>query len=480
MGPISQLGRPGPMCAVPQSFAPASISTSSSISNSNRDSAPGLGRAADRLRSVRSRLRTNQHQAAHDDHDPRRGSRRLLDEHPLVPPPKAGLVTSDDQLADLVDTLRQPIDGQPPRFAYDSEFIGESTYHPKLCLIQVATTRNVALIDPLGELDLTAFWELVGDASVQKIVHAGEQDLEPAIRLAGIEPANVFDTQIAAGFCSLPYPTSLAKLVEHVSASVNDGTGIRLGKGLTFTQWDQRPLSKKQLAYAADDVRFLLLVADWIQERLSGDERANWCGLECDLRASRDRLVDDDHPWDRVRGSGVLDGKQQAILRRLATWRDASARAENLPPRVLMRDEVLVNLSKRPPANLSALSQAKFLPRPVAERYGDEMLGVIEQGKADDPIRANSGRPVDPTLEDRFIADAAWALLQTIGHARGIDPNLLASRRETELLVRRFTAGRDTQDHSLMTGWRKDAAGDRLLDLLDGGSMTFRWTPTGG
>ena len=108
----------------------------------------------------------------------------------------------------------------------------------------------MALIDPLAGIDLRPFWELLCDPSVEKIVHAGQQDIEPVVRHLGRAPANIFDTQIAAGLAGLPYPVSLSKLV-------NELAGAKLGKGLTFTHWDQRPLSAMQLRYAADDVRYL-------------------------------------------------------------------------------------------------------------------------------------------------------------------------------------------------------------------------------
>ncbi|MGH8612402.1 MAG: ribonuclease D, partial [Gammaproteobacteria bacterium] len=102
-------------------------------------------------------------------------------------------------------------------FAYDSEFIGELTYIPKLCLIQLATTREVALVDPLANgIDLSPFWELVCDPSVEKVVHAGQQDIEPVVRHVGRVPSNVFDTQIAAGFAGMAYPTSLSRLVGEI------------------------------------------------------------------------------------------------------------------------------------------------------------------------------------------------------------------------------------------------------------------------
>src|SRR5262245_55218192 len=93
---------------------------------------------------------------------------------PLVPKGAAPLLTTDAQLHELIDHLRAA-----GNFAYDSEFIGELTYHPKLCLVQVASAQRVALIDPLAEVNLTPFWELLCDPAVEKIVHAGDQDVEP-------------------------------------------------------------------------------------------------------------------------------------------------------------------------------------------------------------------------------------------------------------------------------------------------------------
>ena len=156
-------------------------------------------------------------------------------DHPLVPRGEPELVASDDALSRLIEKLRRS-----GSFAYDSEFIGELTYFPKLCLIQVASRDHIALIDPLANLSLSPFWELLCDQAVEKIVHAGAQDIEPVIRHTGRSPEHIFDTQVCAGFAAMPYPVSLSKLVMEL-------TGARLGKGLTFSHWDKRPLSAMQL-----------------------------------------------------------------------------------------------------------------------------------------------------------------------------------------------------------------------------------------
>src|SRR4051812_47295594 len=189
---------------------------------------------------------------------------------PLVPKGPAPLLTTDDEVRELIDHCRAA-----GRFAYDSEFIGELTYHPKLCVLQVASDERVALIDPLADIDLMPFWELLADPAVEKIVHAGDQDIEPVVRHLNRSPANFFDTQIAAGFCGLPYPVSLSKLVGEL-------TGARLGKGLTFTHWDQRPLSAMQLRYAADDVRYLPAVRAELGRRLEANGHTSWAKEECE------------------------------------------------------------------------------------------------------------------------------------------------------------------------------------------------------
>ena len=145
-------------------------------------------------------------------------------------------------------------------------------------------SQRVSLIDPLAEIDLSNFWELICDPSIQKIVHAGSQDVEPVVRHIGKEPANLFDTQIAAGFAGLSYPIALSRLVMEIC-------GAKLGKGATFTHWDQRPLSAMQLRYAADDVRYLPAVHDAISRKLEALGHVDWNREECDAMCDASQYV---------------------------------------------------------------------------------------------------------------------------------------------------------------------------------------------
>ncbi|MDH3582712.1 MAG: ribonuclease D [Phycisphaerae bacterium] len=190
------------------------------------------------------------------DGDASAASHQIL-EHPLVVPDAAAWVQEPQQLADIADQVRAA-----GAMAYDTEFIGESTYWPMLCLIQIATPDRLVVIDALAEMDLEPVWSLLADPGVVKVVHGGGQDLEPVVRHLDREAVNVFDTQVAAGFCGLPYPLSLARLVQ-------DLLQVRLAKGLTFTSWDERPLSPAHLRYAADDVRYGLALREALEAVLT-------------------------------------------------------------------------------------------------------------------------------------------------------------------------------------------------------------------
>ena len=157
-------------------------------------------------------------------------------------------------------------------------------------------------------------------------MHAGSQDIEPVVRHTGRCAANVFDTQVSAGFAAMPYPVSLSKLVMEL-------TGAKLGKGLTFSHWDKRPLSAMQLRYAADDVRYLPLVRQKIGDRLKALGHEHWaagqCASLCDVTVYR---FDPATQYLRVRGATSLPPRNLAVLRELTAWRDASARRTTFPP----------------------------------------------------------------------------------------------------------------------------------------------------
>ncbi|KAA3621203.1 MAG: ribonuclease D, partial [Bacteroidetes bacterium] len=130
---------------------------------------------------------------------------------------------------------------------FDTEFVGEKRFFTRLCLVQVSTPNGHYIIDPFKVDDLQPFSDMLENPDILKITHAGDNDYRLMNSLYGTVPQNIFDTQIAAGFVGYRYPLSYGKLVE-------GETGRRLKKGFAVTDWERRPLGKKQLDYALLDV----------------------------------------------------------------------------------------------------------------------------------------------------------------------------------------------------------------------------------
>lgn len=380
-----------------------------------------------------------------------------LDRVPAGPP----IVVADpDGFDALIAQLRSA--GQ---FAYDSEFIGELTYIPRLCLIQVATTENVWLIDPLADINLNGFWDLLSDPAVRKIVHAGQQDIEPVYRRTGRAVANAFDTQVAAGFVRLAYPVSLSKLVMQF-------TGAKLAKGLTFTHWDQRPLSNMQLRYAADDVRYLLAVYAALEAELASAGHTAWADEECAALCDPSQFgYDPDRSYQRVRGSASLQPRHTAVLKELANWRDVQAREADVPARTFCKDEVLLDLAKHPVKTVDKLSRVRGLPRPVEIAHGQTIVELTAKALSAPADQLPASDNAEPTPRQRFDTDAAWAAVQSICLGQGIDPALVTSRQEVGDFYRAYEMGQPFDEFRLMRGWRKSAVGQPVLDLLQGNSQ---------
>jgi ribonuclease D len=403
--------------------------------------------------------RADSHEQAHSAHDQTRHQH-----HALASPDHPQLVTRQDELSELIESLRKA-----GSFAYDSEFIGELTYLPRLCLIQAASSTRIALIDPLADLDVRPFWELVIDSSIEKIVHAGLQDVEPVFRALGKPPANLFDTQIAAGFAGVGYPLSLSKLVMAF-------VGAKLGKGLTFSHWDRRPLTDHQLRYAADDVRYLPAARHEIGKRLD-QSRAEWVREEsASLADPALHVFDPQTQWTKFRGASALPPFNQAILRELTIWRDGAAQTEDVPPRTLVRDEILLDMARWPIESVEDLNRIKGLPRPVESKYGSQIVQATQAAKQLPPEKWPALATHEPAPEEKFRADCLFIAAQSLAAGQGIDPALVASRQEIGEFYRVFLTGQIPENSRILRGWRRQAAGQALLDLLHGKTrINLQW-----
>lgn len=394
-------------------------------------------------------------------HDPRTILTIQPNERPVTTTPPMLYVTDQSALETLCQTLRQS-----PRLALDTEFVGEDTFVPRLELIQVATASTAAVIDfpavqASGSLDV--FWELICDTKIEKIVHAGRQDLDLFATHAGQIPKPFFDTQIAAAMVGYGAQVAYAGLVQRLH-------GTKLAKAHTFTNWSARPLSDDQIAYALEDVEFLLSIHTHLQDRLSSLGRLEWVGEEFARleTAVGEKSREPQERYQRIRGWDTLKPKGAAVLRELAAWREAEARRRNVPRGRVMRDEVLLQLARHPPKSVSELRGLRGVHSSEVDRHGEQLLATITSALAL-PASAWPEVPRErkPDPESTGIVELLQAVLKARAAEEGIAPTMLATSSDLQALVE-AKQNRATLDVPILRGWRRQLAGDLLLQVLDG------------
>ncbi|HEX4591445.1 MAG TPA: HRDC domain-containing protein, partial [Gemmataceae bacterium] len=228
-------------------------------------------------------------------------------------------------------------------FGFDTEFIGEDTFHPRLCLVQVATAERLFVIDPLAAGPLDRFWELVADPARVVVVHAGREEIRMCQHGCGRPPGNLFDLQVAAGLVGVGYPMGHGPLVWQLLK-------VQLAKGETLTDWAQRPLSAQQISYAYDDVRYLLPLWRQLTKRLEKLGRTEWAAEEFQTHTRRALAEDPEiERWRKLRGLGSLDRRRLAVVRELYAGREGIAERQNRPARTVVRDDLVVEIARRLP-----------------------------------------------------------------------------------------------------------------------------------
>ncbi|MDW7649079.1 MAG: ribonuclease D [Nitrospiraceae bacterium] len=379
----------------------------------------------------------------------------------MTPKPPMLYVTDPSALETLCLTLKQS-----SRLALDTEFVGEDTFVPRLELIQVATATTAAVIDfpavqAKGSLD--AFWELICDTKIEKIVHAGRQDLDLFATHAGQIPKPFFDTQIAAAMVGYGAQVAYANLVQRLH-------GTKLAKAHTFTNWSARPLSDDQIAYALEDVEFLLSIHTHLQDRLHSLGRLEWVGEEFARleTAVGEKSREPQERYQRIRGWDTLKAKGAAVLRELAAWREAEARRRNVPRGRVMRDEVLLQLARHPPKSVSELRGLRGVHSSEVDRHGEHLLGTITSALALPPTAwPEVPRERKPDPESTGIVELLQAVLKARAAEEGIAPTMLATSSDLQTLVD-AKQNRATIDVPILRGWRRQLAGELLLKVLDG------------
>jgi len=363
-------------------------------------------------------------------------------------------VSTAEQLEELCELLQGSA-----AIALDTEFMREKSYYANLSLLQIANDHLIACVDPLALENLEPLLDIIYDRNILKVMHAARQDLEILNDLRGSLPCPLFDTQIAATLLGYGDQVSYGTLVR-------DMLNIELDKSHTRTNWAQRPLDPGQIRYAEDDVRYLLEISQIQMRKLEDMGRQGWLEEDfVELTNEKNYNKPPDEAWQRIRGIRVLKGRHLAVLKALAAWREERARKVNKPRKWILRDDVLVDLSRRMPGSTAKLRTMRGIESQTVKKIGEEIVAVIKDAMVlSEDQWPSLGFRFSPSAEQEILVDAMMSVVRFCGLKNGISPAALATRRDLEQLL----AGGD--DHSILHGWRGMLVGRELTKFLDGGT----------
>ncbi|HKP78704.1 MAG TPA: ribonuclease D [Phenylobacterium sp.] len=363
-------------------------------------------------------------------------------------------ITTTAELAGFCDKIK----GQP-FVAVDTEFMRETTYWPKLCLIQAAAPSAEATIDPLAEgLDLEPFLQIMRDPSILKVFHAARQDVEIFNNLQAM-PRPLFDTQVAgmaAGFGEqIAYDALVRQMLK-----------IELDKSSRFTDWARRPLTDNQLTYALADVTHLARLFPMLRDRLEREGRLGWVQDEMnDLTDPANYDVEPENAWKRLRPRRHT-AKYLAVYRAVASWRERTAQLRDQPRGRILKDEAIDEIATQAPTDAEGLDRLRSVPKGFSgSRFGPDLVAAIREALRDPEAYA----PVveKPRQSASPAAGAVVELLKVLLKARaeeaGVASKLIATVSDLEQI-----ANDDQADVAALKGWRREAFGEDALKLKRG------------
>jgi ribonuclease D len=342
--------------------------------------------------------------------------------------------------------------------AIDTEFMRETTYYPKLCLVQLSANKKTICVDPLApNIDLSALFDLMQNPKIVKVFHAGRQDLEIFVHLTGQVPSPIYDTQIAAMVCGLGDQVGYDRLVQHYTRQTLD-------KSSRYTNWLERPLTNRQVKYAADDVIFLAEIYPLMLAQLKQTDRTDWVENElASLSELSLYLPNPETIWKRLKFRG---GKPSMInrLAKLGKWRETEAQKRNVPRGRLLRDDTLIDLAGSNPKTAPEFRKIRGFPGGETGKLVKPVLDVLQEAahtpEAEYPqFDRQSKREKAP----QALVDLLRVLLKHVTEEREVAPRLIASVDDLERL-----ALDDQADIPALSGWRYEIFGKIALELKQG------------
>jgi ribonuclease D len=341
--------------------------------------------------------------------------------------------------------------------AVDTEFLRETTYYPKLCLIQMAGAEELVLIDTLAPgLDLAPFFGLMANPAVTKVFHAARQDLEIIWQKGGLVPAPLVDTQISAMVCGYGEQIGYESLATGLA-------GAKIDKSSRFTDWSRRPLSPAQLVYAAADVTHLRVVHEKLAARIAKNGRQDWVtGEMAALANPKNYETVPEEAWLRIKARLRKPAERLALLE-LAAWREREAQSRDVPRGRILKDDALVEVAMAQPKSVAELGQLRAVPNGFERsRSGADILEAIQRAAQRDPATLPAPEPDRPQVNGALV-QLLKVLLQSVADRHHVAPRLIATSDDIDQL-----AAAPEHAHAVLEGWRRQVYGELALQLIRG------------
>lgn len=372
----------------------------------------------------------------------------------MAAPLPESFIDTPDAFDACCDTLRQE-----SSIGFDTEFIGEQSYIPELCLVQISTPRNLFVVDPIALGDMKPLWNILQDHSKTIVVHAGREEARMARLATKKMPSHFFDLQLAAGLVGMTYPISYSGLVRET-------VKVKLDKSETLTDWARRPLSDRQLAYAYDDVRYLLPAHKKIERKLKKLGREDWLKeewLKFCQKAVRDNT--ETERWRKLKGVNNLDRRRLAVAKEVYLWREERAASINRPARFLLRDDLIIEIAKRIPKTSHDVANL----RGVTTRDVEPLLAAVRKAAElpEEKLPKKEKRDPDPG-ENAWVVQLFSATLGSLCKQHSVTQSLAATQTDLRQLLKSFSQRKTTGDRGLLHGWRREMFLPTLLGLWRG------------
>jgi len=374
----------------------------------------------------------------------------MMVRHPAADPL---LITKSEALAEFCGGLEHA-----PFITIDTEFLRETTYYPLLCVAQMASPDEAAVIDALAEsIDLAPFFDLMANEKVTKVFHAARQDIEIVWNLAQKIPHPIVDTQVAAMVLGYGDSISYDQLVQRI-------TGDTLDKSHRFTDWTRRPLSDAQITYALSDVTHLRAVYLKLTEDLEKRGRNSWVEAEMDVLTSPDTYrADPERAWERLK-TRVRKPKELAVLIEVAEWREREAQTRDVPRGRVLKDDVIGDIAVQAPTTPERLGQLRSLPKGFERsRWGEQIVDAVKRGLQRDQKTLPHLERFRPAVNGAATVELLKVLLRMTAERHSVAAKVIATVDDLDRI-----AADDEADVPAMKGWRRELFGEKALALKHG------------